>query len=100
MAEGNTEEDQYLNIIRDILSNGAVKSDRTGTGTISKFGYQMRFNLRDNRFPLLTTKQVFWKGVAEEMLWFISGNTNANYLSDKKINVILLHLIKPLKIFT
>eukprot|EP00897_Mesotaenium_endlicherianum_P004393 jgi/Mesen1/3982/ME000210S03232 len=70
------EESQYLELISDILSSGAVKGDRTGTGTISKFGCQMRFNLRKS-FPLLTTKRVFWRGVVEELLWFISGSTNA-----------------------
>jgi hypothetical protein len=70
---------QYLNLIRDILETGVLKGDRTGTGTIGKFGTHMRFDLR-NSFPLLTTKRVFWRGVAEELLWFISGNTNANYL--------------------
>lgn len=70
---------QYLNLIRDILETGVLKGDRTGTGTIGKFGTHMRFDLRSS-FPLLTTKRVFWRGVAEELLWFISGNTNANYL--------------------
>eukprot|EP01114_Cavostelium_apophysatum_P023678 TRINITY_DN89_c0_g1_i1.p1 TRINITY_DN89_c0_g1~~TRINITY_DN89_c0_g1_i1.p1 ORF type:complete len:306 (-),score=77.46 TRINITY_DN89_c0_g1_i1:82-963(-) len=81
------EEEQYLNLIRDILENGVERGDRTGTGTISKFGVQMRFSLRDEKFPLLTTKRVFWRGVAEELLWFISGNTNANYLKEKGIKI-------------
>ncbi len=76
---GQHEEHQYLNLIRDIMATGVRKGDRTGTGTISKFGTQMRFNLRHS-FPLLTTKRVFWRGVAEELLWFISGDTNANTL--------------------
>ena len=72
-----------MNAIRDILQNGVVRGDRTGTGTISKFGMQMRYNLRDNVFPLLTTKKVFWRGLAEELLWFVKGSTNANELADK-----------------
>eukprot|EP00455_Lapot_gusevi_P050842 TRINITY_DN7467_c0_g1_i3.p1 TRINITY_DN7467_c0_g1~~TRINITY_DN7467_c0_g1_i3.p1 ORF type:complete len:281 (+),score=79.06 TRINITY_DN7467_c0_g1_i3:27-845(+) len=66
---------------------GVVRGDRTGTGTISKFGLQMRFSLRDGRFPLLTTKQVFWRGVAEELLWFVAGCTNAKVLTDKNIHI-------------
>ena len=58
-----------------------------GTGTISKFGVQMRFSLRDDSFPLLTTKKVFWRGVAEELIWFVEGSTNAKELSDKGINI-------------
>ncbi len=81
------EELQYLDLIRDILSNGSDKPDRTGTGTISKFGAQMRFSLRNDEFPLLTTKRVFWRGVAEELLWFISGKTNAKTLSSKGIKI-------------
>ncbi|KAL3682689.1 hypothetical protein R1sor_000711 [Riccia sorocarpa] len=80
------EEYQYLNLIRDILQNGAVKGDRTNTGTISKFGCQMRFNLRES-FPLLTTKRVHWRGVVEELLWFISGSTNAKVLQDKDVHI-------------
>lgn len=68
----NVEELQYLEMCRDIIEKGTVKGDRTGTGTRSKFGTQMRFSLRDGRLPLLTTKRVFWRGVAEELLWFIS----------------------------
>lgn len=83
----NPEEDQYTNIIRDILNSGKEKTDRTGTGTLSKFGKTMRFDLSDGKFPLLTTKRVFWRGVAEELLWFISGDTNAKTLQDKKIRI-------------
>jgi len=83
----NLEELQYLNSIRDILDNGSIRGDRTGTGTISKFGVQMRFSLRNNIFPLLTTKKVFWRGVAEELLWFVKGSTNANELAEKGIHI-------------
>jgi hypothetical protein len=74
------EEMQYLNLIRDILTTGVKRGDRTGTGTLSKFGVSMRFSLRDQVLPLLTTKRVFWRGVAEELLWFISGSTSAKEL--------------------
>jgi len=80
------EEYQYLEMIREIIDQGAVKGDRTGTGTISTFGNQMRFDLRRS-FPLLTTKRVFWRGVAEELLWFVAGETNANKLADKNIHI-------------
>ncbi|EPS68164.1 bifunctional dihydrofolate reductase-thymidylate synthase, partial [Genlisea aurea] len=80
------EEFQYLNMVQDIISNGHRKDDRTGTGTLSKFGCQMRFNLRKS-FPLLTTKRVFWRGVVEELLWFISGSTNAKVLQAKGIHI-------------
>jgi dihydrofolate reductase / thymidylate synthase len=83
----NPEEEQYLLAIHDILRNGVIRSDRTGTGTISKFGLTMRFNLQNNSFPLLTTKKVFWRGVVEELLWFIKGSTNANELTEKKIHI-------------
>lgn len=83
----NREELQYIDSIRDIIENGAIRGDRTGTGTISKFGTQMRFSLRNNIFPLLTTKKVFWRGVAEELLWFVKGSTNANELADKGIHI-------------
>lgn len=84
---GNEEEMQYLNLVQDILDNGVRRGDRTGTGTLSKFGVQMRFSLRDDRFPLLTTKRVFWRGVAEELLWFVAGCTNAKVLQDKGIHI-------------
>eukprot|EP00178_Gracilaria_changii_P002735 TRINITY_DN1400_c1_g3_i1.p1 TRINITY_DN1400_c1_g3~~TRINITY_DN1400_c1_g3_i1.p1 ORF type:complete len:482 (-),score=53.74 TRINITY_DN1400_c1_g3_i1:2538-3983(-) len=80
------EENQYLNLVRRILSKGVQKGDRTGTGTLSVFGAQMRFNLRES-FPLLTTKKVFWRGVAEELFWFIKGGTNANELAEKGIHI-------------
>ena len=84
---GNEEEQQYLDAVANILKNGVVRSDRTGTGTISLFGMQMRFSLRDNVFPLLTTKRVFWRGLAEELLWFVKGSTNANELAAKDIHI-------------
>ncbi|XP_065070460.1 thymidylate synthase-like [Rhopilema esculentum] len=82
----NHDEHQYLNLIKHVLSHGKKKNDRTGTGTISVFGTQMRFSLREN-FPLLTTKRVFWRGVAEELLWFIKGSTNAKELSEKGVHI-------------
>lgn len=80
------EEHQYLDLIRHIVKHGSVKGDRTGVGTRSIFGAQMRFSLR-NTFPLLTTKRVFWRGVAEELLWFVRGSTNAKELSEKKVSI-------------
>ncbi|KAM1760158.1 hypothetical protein ACFX12_003059 [Malus domestica] len=80
------EEHMYLRLVREVLSDGTSKDDRTGTGTLSKFGCQMRFNLR-RTFPLLTTKKVFWRGVVEELLWFISGSTNAKVLQEKGIHI-------------
>ncbi|XP_028765668.1 bifunctional dihydrofolate reductase-thymidylate synthase-like isoform X2 [Neltuma alba] len=78
------EEYVYLRLIQEIISEGTRKYDRTGTGILSKPGCQMRFNLRKS-FPLLTTKKVFWRGVVEELLWFISGSTNAKVLQEKGI---------------
>lgn len=83
----NYEEQQYLDLLRDIMATGVLRGDRTGTGTVSKFGVQMRFSLRDGVFPLLTTKKVFWRGVAEELLWFVKGCTNAKLLADKDIHI-------------
>ena len=71
-AHVNPEEMQYLEMCRDIIENGVQRGDRTGTGTLSRFGTQMRFSLRDGTLPLLTTKRTFWRGVAEELLWFVS----------------------------
>jgi len=70
---------QYLNFMKDVLENGSQRGDRTGTGTISVFGRQIRFNLKEG-FPLLTTKRVPFKLVASELLWFIKGDTNIRYL--------------------
>lgn len=72
LAVDNPEEEQYLRLCRDILERGIQRGDRTGTGTLSIFGTQMRFDLRNGRLPLLTTKRTFWRGVAEELLWFIA----------------------------
>ncbi|CAM9896049.1 unnamed protein product, partial [Phaeothamnion confervicola] len=85
--EENCEEMQYLDAVRDIIKNGVRRGDRTGTGTLSKFGMQMRFSLRGGRFPLLTTKRVFWRGVVEELLWFVSGCTDATKLSDRGVHI-------------
>ncbi|KAM7329242.1 hypothetical protein ACRRTK_010855 [Alexandromys fortis] len=77
---------QYLGQVEHIMRCGFKKEDRTGTGTLSVFGMQARYNLRDE-FPLLTTKRVFWKGVLEELLWFIKGSTNAKELSSKGVRI-------------
>merc|ERR1712170_258840 len=74
------------NSSKKILKQGKQRDDRTGVGTISLFGAQMRFSLRD-QFPLLTTKRTFWRGVAEELIWFIQGNTNAKDLADKNVKI-------------
>lgn len=87
VTKRNTEELQYLDLLRDIINTGVLRGDRTGTGTVSKFGVQMRFNLRDNVIPLITTKRVFWRGVAEELLWFVHGSTNARELQEKNIHI-------------
>ena len=77
---------QYLDLLRKIRQDGIVKSDRTGTGTRSIFGYQMRFDLEVG-FPLLTTKKVFLKGVIYELLWFLQGDTNIKYLLDHGVHI-------------
>lgn len=86
MVRAKHEEFQYLNLIKEAMEEGIFRGDRTGTGTYSVFGRTMRFNLRHS-FPLLTTKRVFWRGLAEELLWFVAGSTNAKHLSDKGIGI-------------
>jgi len=83
---GKHEEYQYLETIKEVIQNGTLKDDRTNIGTYSLFGKMMRFDLKES-FPLLTTKRVFWKGVVEELLWFIRGSTNAKELSEKGVRI-------------
>ena len=79
-------EQQYLNLLKDILENGVKKEDRTGTGTISVFGRQIRHNMSDG-FPLLTTKKMAWKSIVTELLWFLRGDTNIKYLVDNDCHI-------------
>jgi thymidylate synthase len=80
-------EQQYLDLMRRIWNEGAVQHDRTGIGTKALFGATMRFSLADNQVPLLTTKRVFWKTAAREMLWFLSGETNIRPLLQQKVRI-------------
>lgn len=82
------EEQQYLNLIRDILDKGAHRHDRTGTGTISLFAPpSLRFSLANSIVPLLTTKRVFLRGIVEELLWFVKGSTDSKLLSEKGVKI-------------
>ena len=77
---------QYLELLRHVLDNGARKDDRTGVGTLSIFGYQMRFNLQEG-FPLLTTKKLHTRSIFHELLWFLKGDTNIKYLHDNQVTI-------------
>jgi len=77
---------QYLDLMRHVRDNGIKKEDRTGTGTMSVFGYQMRFNLADG-FPVVTTKKLHLRSIIHELLWFLKGDTNIQYLKDNKVRI-------------
>ncbi len=78
--------EQYQQLLQHILNNGAVKTDRTGTGTLSCFGYQMRFDLQKG-FPIVTTKKLHVKSIVYELLWFLKGDTNIKYLNDHNVKI-------------
>ena len=82
----NTLDIVYLNLLETILANGVEKKDRTGTGTKSIFGYQIRHDMKEG-FPLLTTKKMAWKTMVTELLWFLRGDTNIKYLVDNDCHI-------------
>lgn len=86
MSTKRSSEYQYLDLLRDVLKHGTKKTDRTGVGTVSVFGRQMRFDL-NNSFPLLTTKKVFLKGIIYELLWFLRADSNIKYLVDHNVHI-------------
>src|SRR5574343_358178 len=77
---------QYIDLLRHTITNGTHKSDRTGTGTISVFGYQMRFDLSEG-FPVLTTKKLHLRSIIHELLWFLKGETNIQYLKENNVSI-------------
>ncbi len=79
-------EQQYLDLLRALLDRGVERPDRTGTGTLSLFGHQMRFDLQAG-FPLLTTKRIFFKGCVHELIWFLNGDTNTRYLRENRVSI-------------
>lgn len=78
---------QYLDIVKYVLENGKIKDDRTGTGTLSSFGYQTRFDLSIGKFPLVTVKKTWFKGIIHELLWILSGDTNIKYLNKNNVHI-------------
>lgn len=83
----NPEELSYMNILQNIIDNGILRDDRTKTGVYGTFGERLKFNLRDNTIPVLTTKRVYWKGVVEELLFFIKGKTDNKYLQERNVHI-------------
>lgn len=83
----NIEEYEYLNLIKDIIKNGFEQNDRTGVGTYTKHGVSLKFNLRDNKIPLITTRRSFFRGAVEELLWLLRGETNVSQLQEKDIHI-------------
>lgn len=86
MGKVNSLDVKYKELIKNVLNNGIVKKDRTGTGTISIFDYTIKHNMEEG-FPLLTSKEMFHKGIVHELVWFLKGNTNIKYLLDNKVNI-------------